>query len=255
MQPSFDVVALLCGIVLLAFVTEAALGFGATVVAVTLGAQLMPLDRLLPAFVPINMVLSTALALRGRRFIAWRVLATRIAPAVAIGLACGLAVFRLQTVALLQLAFALFVVALAFVELVRVRAPEDTRPVARPMAAGLLAVGGFVHGLFGTGGPMIVYVMRRFVVDKSAFRATLAMSWLVLNVALIVNYATLGLLGATSLALSAPLLVVAVLALGIGEWIHRRVEARTFQAAVCAVLLLGGVTLAGRTALKLWSPA
>ena len=58
---------------------------------------------------------------------------------------------------------------------------------------GFLALGGIAHGLFGTGGPMIVYVARRRLADKLAFRSTLAVLWLALNAALLTKFITTGL--------------------------------------------------------------
>ena len=59
----------LCLIVLGAFTTEAAIGFGSTVLTVALGAHLFPIDRLLAAFVPVNVGLSAWLVLRNRHAI------------------------------------------------------------------------------------------------------------------------------------------------------------------------------------------
>ena len=84
--------ALLAVIGLLAFTTEGAMGFGGTVIAVSLGAQLFAIDALLPAFVPINMALSAYLLVAGWREIAWPTLARTVAPPVVIGVIAGLAV-------------------------------------------------------------------------------------------------------------------------------------------------------------------
>jgi hypothetical protein len=42
-----------------AFVVEGAIGFGGTVIAASIGAP-VPLDELLPAFVPVNMALGVS---------------------------------------------------------------------------------------------------------------------------------------------------------------------------------------------------
>ena len=160
--------ALLGIIALVAFCTEGAIGFGATVIAASIGAQLVPLDELLPAFVPVNMALSAYLLLTGVRSIAWRLLLVEIGPAVAIGAAVGLALFHLPAKGVFALAFGVFVTGLAILQLVR----PATRPLARVWRYLMLGIGGLAHGLFGTGGPMIVYVARRRVEDKGVFRAT-----------------------------------------------------------------------------------
>src|SRR5688572_7177748 len=109
---SIEAVALF-GVALVAFGVEGAIGFGATVIAASIGAQLVPLDDLLPAFVPVNMALSAWLVVTGWRAIAWRMLAVEIAPIVALGAAVGLALFHVPAKTALALAFGVFVVGLA----------------------------------------------------------------------------------------------------------------------------------------------
>src|SRR5215216_2830117 len=88
-------------IALIAFGTEGAIGFGGTVIAASIGAQLIPLEELLPAFIPLNMALSLWLLATGFRAVAWRMLALEIAPAVVIGAAIGIALFHLPAKAML----------------------------------------------------------------------------------------------------------------------------------------------------------
>ena len=106
-------------------------------------------------------------------------LAVEVAPAVGVGAAIGLALFHLPAKHVLALAFGVFVVGLATLQLARPGGEAARAPVAARL---LLGLGGVAHGLFGTGGPMIVYVVRRRLADKRAFRATLAVLWFVLNI-------------------------------------------------------------------------
>ncbi len=232
-----------------AFATEAALGFAGTVLAVSLAAQLVPLDLLLPAFVPINLALSLSIAVGDRERIARRFLLVELAPPVALGAAIGLALFRLPWRLHLQLAFGLLVVSLAALELMRMR-----RPAAMPSrwaGRALLCAGGLAHGLFGAGGPMIVYVLRQRLVDKAAFRATLAVVWLTLNALLVANYAAMHLYRSE---LAAPMIAMAAVvgpALVAGNRLHRAIEPALFHRVVVALLLAAGALLAVRTAIAL----
>jgi uncharacterized membrane protein YfcA len=248
--------ALLAGLAavgLVAFSVEAAIGFGATVLAAALGAQLVGLDTLLPAFVPINMCLSIWLLLRTRRQVAWRVLAVEAAPAVVVGAAIGLALAHVDARLLLQLVFAVLVVGMAALELGRlVGAPVvEDKPLPLWIARTILLVGGVAHGLFGTGGPMLVYVLRRRVPDKTAFRGTLAVIWLSLNTGLIVNFAALGLYAERTAWVAGTLALTVAPAFLLGSWLHKRLDARAFQRAVCVLLLVAGGLLAVRTGLQL----
>jgi hypothetical protein len=245
--------AALAVIALVAFGTEGAIGFAATVIAVSLGAQLVPLDELLPAFVPVNMMLSLWLLVTGWRAIAWRVLVVEVVPMVAVGAAAGLALFHMPNKAALAAAFGGFVAALATLQLLRPAA----RPLAPPWRLAMLGAGGVAHGLFGTGGPMIVYVMRRRITERAAnaesgkrtFRATLAVLWFSLNIGLCANFASLGLYERRTLDTGLAIAAAVLPGLWIGERIHRALDAAWFERVVWGLLLCAGAALAIRSAL------
>lgn len=242
-------------VVFLAFVTEAIVGFGGTALTVTLGSFLLPLDQLLPAFVPVNVLLSLTLAMRGRSAIDGGFLLRRAAPALALGTAVGLALFELRGRLEIQLAFAVFVVLLATIELRRTLGEPSASsegPLAPAASAGLLLCGGVIHGLFGSGGPMIVYVANRHLKERGALRSTLSLLWLVLNLVLVANYARLGLIDARSLGRGAAMLPALGAALLLGEPAHRKIPAGPFRRLVAAVLLVAGGSLAARTLGTLW---
>lgn len=233
-------------IALIAFTTEGAIGFGGTVIAATFGAQVVALDELLPAFVPLNMAVSLWLLTRGAPVIAWRLLAVEIAPAVAAGAAVGLALFHLPAKAALATAFGGFVAGLAILQLAR---PAE-RELPRAGRLVLLALGGVAHGLFGTGGPMVVYVARRRLADKRAFRATLAVLWFALNTALLINFLSLDLYHRDTLALGGAIAATVVPGLWLGERLHRSLDPARFERAVWVMLLCAGSALALRSALS-----
>jgi uncharacterized membrane protein YfcA len=203
----------------LAFAIEASIGFGSTVFAATLGVAFVPLAQLIPAFVPVNLALSTILVARGRPD--WRVLAREIAPPVAAGMALGL----LLPGARLQLVFAIFVIALSLLQLARLRVWP------RPVRIALLFLGGVAHGLFGTGGPLVVSATRGRLADP---RATYAVLWLVLNVALLASFSHVDLRLSAEIALGLP----------IGLWVGHRLHRKLDERVVWIVLLACGCMLA-----------
>ena len=56
----------LAAVVALAFTIEATIGFGATVITVALGALFLPIDALLPVYIPVHIMLSASIVLRCR---------------------------------------------------------------------------------------------------------------------------------------------------------------------------------------------
>lgn len=238
-------------IVLVGFSTEASFGFGATVITVTLASQLLPIDFILPSVVPINLLLSAYMVARYHHAVDRRLLFRGILPAMSGGVAVGLVLMSKSSDTSLKLAFAIFVVALSVLELRRLLAPgaaagaaAATRPVAGPLRAAMLFGAGVIHGLFGSGGPLVVYVAGREIDDKRAFRSTLGALWITMGSVLLAGYAASGLLTASTARTSALLAPTVVLAVLIGERVHHAIEERPFRIGVFLLLIVAGTALA-----------
>ncbi len=232
--------ALLAAIVAVAFLVEAAAGFGSMVVALTVGALFFPMGCLLGWLVPVNLVLSGYLLARGRKHLDWRFLFSSVVPLMTAGLLVGIVLARSTDTAWLKPVFALFVVAVAAHQLA---AKTALAPLSRPVASAVLFAGGVVHGVFATGGPLTVFVASRTLPDKSAFRATLAAVWVVLNLLLLPRLWLDGSLSAASLPVSALMLVPLGVGILAGEWIHHRLAEERFRRVVAVLLLGAGATL------------
>jgi len=231
-------------IVALAFSVEATVGFGATLIAVALGVHLFPLGELLPVFVPLGLVLSSWLALRGRTFVDRRLLLTRVLPWMVAGLALGQVIFESAPHEILRRVFGSFVVVLALLELFRLLRGRQSDPAIRPRAATPALFGaGIIHGLFSTGGPLLVWALGRSLTEKRSFRATLASVFVVLASLLTLSYAWNGRLGADTLPATATLLPVLAVALGAGEWAHHRLDEQRFRVLVYLLLLGAGASI------------
>ncbi|MBI4518440.1 MAG: sulfite exporter TauE/SafE family protein [Deltaproteobacteria bacterium] len=232
-------------IILVAFTTEAATGFGSTVIAVTLGLHLFPIQSLLPLLVPLNQILTAYIVYRHHQHIAYGLLLRGILPVMAIGLVAGLALFHLVSNEALRVLFGLFVVAVAARELLALL--SASAPEARPLLpaaarnAGVLAAG-VAHGLFASGGPLLVYVLGRSNLDKRTFRSTLAVVWLTLNMVLTAVYFSTGRINADTLSALGLLLPAVMLSIVLGEWVHPRLDEQRFRLAVFGLLVFAGLT-------------
>lgn len=226
-----------------ALVVECALGFGGTLLATCIGAQLAPLKVIVPAFVPLDLVMSTWLVARGSRQVEWRWLTREVAPPAALGIAPGLLLSGV-TSPLLPAALGVFVALLAARELARRTAATPTRLTS----GALLGLGGLAHGLFATGGPFVVYVARNRVPDPQAFRATLGVLWIALDTTAIVWFVVTGRYDAATLRLLFVFAIAFVPAVVIGERLHRSLPGARFTRAAWLLLLAAGCALAIRGA-------
>lgn len=232
----------------LGFLTEAAVGFGSTLLVVALAAHMVPLTTLLPVFQPLALALSMVIVLRERTNIHLSFLARQVLPFMLPGLCIGMLLYRVWRAEALLLGVGVVISGLAFVELRRLLSGADDAHPSRRLLGSTLLAAGVVHGLFGTSGPLVVWAASRVLDDKARFRATLSLLWLLLSTVLVIGFVVDGSLGASELSRS---LVLAPTLLGgylVGDALHRRVPQRTFRLAVCVLLIAAGVVLALRAA-------
>ena len=233
-------------LVMLAIALESIVGFGATVLTLSLGTWILPVTALLPAYVPVNMALSAAIAWRDRAAIDGALLRRRVLPLAGAGLLVGLALYRYAARPELQRAFGVMVVLIGLNELRKELWPPASVAVSRARGNALMAAGGVVHGVFGTGGVLIVAALAGDRLEKRRMRATLAALWLLMNTAMMVNFLWHGAVGATSLRRSALLLPAVALGGWVGDAVHRRVAERPFRVGMAVVMAAAGAATALR---------
>lgn len=228
-----------------AFFVQSSIGFGAAIIAIALGSLVAGLDDLLPTIVFASIAVSGFLAVRHAGHIDKRLLFGRVVPLMGIGIPVGLQLYDLLDGPSLKRLFGAFVVLVSVIELVRLRlhAGRTARPLDPVSGGAFLLAGGVIHGLFATGGPLVVYVISRNLADKSAFRATLSGLWVVLNTILLVTFVASGRVDSTNLVFTAQMLVPLALGLLAGEWLHARIRGEAFRVAVYVLLLATGVVL------------
>lgn len=224
-----------------ALAVEGVTGFGATVLTVALASFVMPVHTLLPAYVPVNLLLSASIVVRDRARVDRALLTRGILPAMLLGMPFGFGAFVLlgDHAGVIERGFGGLIAVLAAIRLSGRAAPERWR-------TGILWAAGVVHGAFGTGGPLVVYALAGTRLDKSVFRATLSALWLVLSGCLFVGYVVDHRVGADSLRLSLSLLPGLAVGLGVGQVLHGRLPQAAFVRAVDVLLGIAGLILAFR---------
>lgn len=235
----------MAGIVALGFAVQAMAGFGNGLICVTLGAHFLPIPELVALVVPLSIVQTAWITGRNRHHLDRPLLLRRVLPLMGTGAVAGFVLLPVLGEATeLELALGSLVVLLALRELWRLRTPELASPaLPRAGANAAMLAAGVVHGLFATGGPLLVYALGQELPDRRRFRATLCAVWLSLNSLLIVGFVHQGRLGPAQLAM----LPVLYLAMAVGTWggdrLHDLASPRTFRLAVYGLLLLGGLSL------------
>ncbi len=219
-------------------------GFGAGLILVTTGAQLVELPTLLALLLPLSLLQTSWVTARNRRSIDQTVLFRRILPFMGTGVVLGyLLAARLSGMAILKQILGGFIILLALRELWMLHRGTKTKPGTAGISTLAIFGAGIMHGIYTTGGPLLVYGLGRENLDRARFRATITVVWLILNVGLVATFAVEG------RYTSAVLQQLAILSLGIpagiigGEHVFARVSERTFRWVVYGLLAVAGVPL------------
>lgn len=231
-------------IIVFAHFVETITGFGATVIALSLAAHFFKIEVLVVALVLIGWLQSAWILARSFKHIRWDVFFKKILPFSALGLPLGRWSFSVLKSSQLKIALGIFVMAVAILELIRLYQKGSTpKPIASWQGFALLFGGGFFHGLFASGGPLIVYYSSRQIEGKKSFRATLSLLWIILNSALIISYLAGSKMRTESLNLAFYLLPALVVGIFLGEISHTKIKESTFKKLVYIILFLTGVFL------------
>jgi len=107
----------------------------------------------------------------------------------------------------------------------------------------LLMGAGIVHGLFLTGGPLLIGWLSEELPDKKAFRATISAVWIVLNGMMFLSHIHEGLFAKGTVLLSFLSLPVFFLAMALGGRIAEKISRRNFVILTDVLLILAGLSL------------
>lgn len=225
----------------------ATVGFGAMITTVIIASNFMPIPEILPRAVPVNLLLALYVVLKNRDHIQFGFLLRHIFPLMGAGMAVGIFLFASQGEEGLKFVFALVVVALSAAELWKLknaREGDEPKTLSLPAKTAALLGAGVIHGMFASGGPLVVYVMGRVVRDKAQFRATLCALWVVSNLVLITAYLGTGKISAETGAGSLVLVPSLLVGIWAGEKIHHRLHGNAFRGAVFVILFLAAAVMA-----------
>lgn len=227
----------------LAYAVQTTTGFGSQVIALSLGALLFPLEEVMPVVVALNLGVCAAGVLRDRGRVDLGLLVGRVLPWMFAGAAAGLAIAVSMTGRLPRWPFGAIVLASAARELARLRSGREGDPPSPIAGRALLLAGGVAHGLYASGGPLVVASLTRSGLDPARLRATLLALWLVLNSLVLGTLIARGAWTEAATTRALALLPTVPLGVFLGEAARSRADDRTLRVAIQCLLVVAGLAL------------
>lgn len=236
--------ALLGLVVLTAFTIEATAGFGSIIISVAVASHLYSISELLPVLVPLNFIIAIYMVTRHRGHVAGKLIAYRVLPFMCAGVAVGVAITYVLEGQELKFGFGVLIIVLALTELYKLYMSVEVahRPWTWVNAVYVKAAG-VIHGIYATGGPLLVYSLSRTELPKTTLRSTLATIWLIFDIILTTTFIVQGRINETTLSRIAILAPVVVLSIVLGEWLHHRISEKPFKKMIYLLLLGAGASI------------
>ena len=170
----------------------------------------------------------------------WRSLVT-LAPGAVLGTAIGFATFDLLSPDALRVMVGGIALVYGLRWIFRESGPVRAAGFGRGTIWGTLA--GFTSfGVHAGGPPLQVYLLSQRL-DKNTFQATTVAFFFAINWLKVAPYAWLGQLDGSNLATSAVLAPLAPVGIGVGAWLHHRINAMLFFRIIYASLVALGAKL------------
>ncbi len=228
--------ALFLIIVLVTNIIQAITGFAGTLLAMPASIMLVGADD---AKIMLNLVtLATCviLAVRNRQYIQWKIL-IRILVFMGIGMAVGVWLFDLIELDLLLNLYGAMILVIAIMNL----AGKQIKHIALWAGLIVLLVSGIIHGMFLSGGGLLVVYATIVLQDKNEFRATISSVWVVLNSILLIQQFASGQITRDNGLFALVACIPALVGVFIGNKLHDRMSGQAFMRLTYVLLIVSGV--------------
>jgi uncharacterized protein len=235
---TLETAAYSAAVLFVAYLVRGIAGFGSGLIAVPLLTLFSPVTVVVPVVVSLDYIGSMSQSVRNLHDIAWREQIVLV-PFMLIGIGGGLYLLTEMPTWVLARALGVFVFGIGIYQLLPLPPMGGSRLAAT--YCGML--GGLLGTLFGTGGPFYAIYLNLRGLERSTFRATFALNFLIDGGVRLIAYAVLGLLNRDTLLHVAFALPLVGAGLYAGGHVHTGLSQRDFVRIVGLLLIASGVAL------------
>ncbi len=218
---------------------QAITGFAGTVLAMPPSTYLLGLDNAKVVLNAMAWVSGLMIAIMNYRYINWKELAKIVVFMIA-GMFAGMEICRvINSDSTLLTIYGFVILAIALKNLL-VKKETDLPQAALYL---VLLAAGVIHGMFVSGGALLVIYAVQVLKDKNEFRATVAPVWVVLNTFMMITRYRSGLFTTENVQLIAVSILPLFLATWLGGKLAQRLNQNVFLNLTYILLIISGVSL------------
>ncbi|PRY19857.1 hypothetical protein CLV78_11721 [Aliiruegeria haliotis] len=235
------------GVTLIASFVKGAVGFAMPMIMVSGLASFLSPELALAALILPTLVTNYQQAFRDGFAAAWRAIRARRV-FLSVGAVCLVASAQLVTVLDERVLFALIGVPIVLFGVVQLVGVDISISEGRrlPVEVALAACAGVVGGVSGVWGPPLVLLLTAMGTPKAEQVRTQGVAFGLGAALLTMTHLQTGVLNASTVPLSAAMVVPALIGMRIGQKVHDRLDQRKFRNATLVVLVVAGANLLRR---------
>ncbi len=236
-------------IILLANIMQGITGFAGTILAMPFSLMLVGYPVAKPVLNVLGLLSGVYVFVRNKEFVQWKEL-KKIVAIMGCGIVVGILIKGMFSgrEELLYKCLGVFVVALAVQGLWSRLGPKKETAAGTPGSSSealvlLLPLAGIVHGIFVSGGPLLIGYLTKKLTDKREFRATISTVWIILNSIVLLDDVRSGFWNPNLLLVLAVSIPFLWAGMKIGSILYSRMSQNTFMIITYILLFISGVTL------------
>ena len=220
-------------------IVQALTGFAGVMLSIPLSMLLFGPDMAIAVINALCWGVSVVLAWRNRRYLNLKGVLTIVGFMLA-GMAIGVKLYSLVSPQIIGPVYGGIIVAATLKNLL---VKPSEKPMSHWLSAVILIGAGIIHGMFASGGALLVVYLAATYHNKYTFRANVAAVWSCLNLVLMFKDFEKGMFNAQAFHLMLIAIIPLLLAVYIGNKIHSRINQRMFNYSTYGLLLLSGAMI------------
>jgi uncharacterized membrane protein YfcA len=225
-------------VVFLASLVQGLTGFGSALVMVPILVNFMPPRMVVPLSLLSGTVINLILALRERRHLQGKMVATLLIPAL-IGLPLGTLLLLFAEGNLIRIVIGVIIITSALLLVAGFRF-DIRREIHALIPAGFLS--GLLNSSVSMSGPPLILLFQNQRMPKDLFRANLVTYFLAVNLFTIPAFMIAGLFDERIIAVWAAVIPSIVIGISLGSLISKKVDQVSFRRLVLILVALSGLS-------------
>ncbi|MFI3213363.1 MAG: sulfite exporter TauE/SafE family protein [Eubacteriales bacterium] len=222
----------------LAFVLQTITGFAGTVMAMPPAMLLLGMDN---AKVVLNVMAGLSglcIAAQNYKHINVKEL-LKMSGFMFLGVFAGLKIYQVLTVDSLLIIYGVIVVGIGLKNLFY----QKKIKLNTLGSILILLVAGIIHGMFVSGGALLVIYAVNVLEDKDEFRATVSPIWVILNTYMLFSYTQSGMVNTYNLKIIGMSMIPLIIALVIGNYLQKKINQKIFLKLTYILLVVSGLSI------------